>query len=129
VQNRFSFEDLTVFNESVNFSDEVYRVTSFFPKEEVFNLTSQFRRAANSISLNIGEGSGGTDSEFINFLRIARRSINECVVCIILARQQNYLNEEIEEKLRQHLTTLSKMISGLIKSIERRKQDQLTVNP
>ena len=117
MEDKFSFEDLIVFQESLSFLDDVYKITNTFPKEEMYRLTSQFTRAALSISLNIGEGSGGTKAEFINFLRISRRSVNECLVCIIVSRRQKYINEETEKHFRAQLTKLSKMIAGLIKSI------------
>jgi four helix bundle protein len=120
MEDKFSFEDLKVFQEAILFIKKVYQITNTFPKEETYNLTSQFKRAAVSISLNIGEGSGGTKNEFINFLRIARKSINECVVCVIIAKQQKYIGDEIEKELRVQLTSLSKMIAGLISSIEKR---------
>ena len=123
--DKFSFEDLKVFQESLIFLQKVYEITKTFPKEETYGLTSQFKRAANSISLNIGEGSGGTKNEFVNFLRIARRSVNECLVCVIIARQQNYLTADVELDFRKQLTTLSKMTAGLIKSLEEKREKEL----
>lgn len=122
MDEKFSFENLRVYEISLEFTDKFYSVTKNFPKEEIYALTSQFRRAAYSIALNIGEGSGGTKKEFISFLRIARRSVNECVVCISIASRQAYITNEIKFDLRQNLSTLSKMIAGLIKSIEDQKQ-------
>jgi four helix bundle protein len=118
--DKFSFEDLNVFQESLVFIDNVYHTVSAFPREEVYGLISQFKRAAVSVSLNIGEGSGGTNKEFINFLRISRRSINECLVCIIISKRQKYITSEQEIEFRKQLTRISKMISGLIGAIKKK---------
>jgi four helix bundle protein len=121
VDNKFSFEDLKVFQEALLFVDHVYLITKVFPKEEIYGLISQFKRAAVSISLNIGEGSGATNKEFINFLRISRRSVNECLVCAIISKSQNFITTEQEIEIRKQLTKLSKMISGLISAIKERE--------
>ena len=60
----------------------MYEITKEFPRQEIYGLTSQFRRAAVSIALNIAEGSGGTKREFSRYLVIASNSLKECVVCI-----------------------------------------------
>ncbi len=70
---KFNFEELLVYQKSLNFIDYAYDIKRKFPKEETFRLTSQFIRAANSIALNIADGSGGTKAEFHNFLRISKR--------------------------------------------------------
>lgn len=75
--NIFNFEKLIVYQKSLDYIDYVYELTNKFPKEEIYGLTSQWRRAANSVALNIGEGEGGTTKEFSNFLRISKRSIRE----------------------------------------------------
>lgn len=77
----FNFEKLVVYQKALDYVDYVYTLTNKFPKEEIFGLSSQFKRAANSIALTIGEGSGGTTNEFRNFIRISFRSLNERVVC------------------------------------------------
>ncbi|MGE5808171.1 MAG: four helix bundle protein [Nitrospirota bacterium] len=70
----FDFEKLIVYQKALDYVDVVYTITKTFPKQEMFSLTDQFRRAATSICLNIAEGSGGTKSEFNQYLKIARRS-------------------------------------------------------
>lgn len=77
----FDFEDLQLYQKSLIFIDFAYELTSKFPKDEMFGLTSQFRRAANSIALNIGEGFGESIALGLRYLRISRGSIRECVVC------------------------------------------------
>jgi len=75
METHFSFENLQVYQKALQFIDKVYLLTSSFPQFEMYTLTSQFRRAANSIALNIGEGSGGTKKEFIRYIGIAYRSL------------------------------------------------------
>jgi len=113
----FNFEELRVYQKALEFVDLVYLETKKFPAEEQYRLTSQFIRAANSIALNIADGSGGTKAEFKNFLRISRRSTRECVVCTTIARRQNFISPEKENEFRIKLVEISKMLNGLIKSI------------
>ncbi len=74
-------------------------------------------RAANSISLNIADGSGGSKAEFKNFLRISKRSTRECVVCISISVRQKFISKELENDCRKRLIEISKMLNGLIKSL------------
>ena len=115
---KFNFEELVVYQKSLNFIDLVYAITKKFPREEEYRITSQFIRAANSIALNIADGSGGTKAEFKNFLRISKRSTHECVVCITIAFRQKFIPAEVELDCRIKLVEISKMLNGLIKSID-----------
>ena len=112
---KFNFEDLQVYQKSLDLVDEVYSMSKQFPKDEIYGLTSQFRRAAVSISLNISEGSGGTKKEFLRFLRTASNSLKECIVCITIARRQNFISGDQHDEIRVKLVEISKMISGLRK--------------
>ena len=114
----FKFENLTVYQKSLEFIDTIYSITVKFPKEEQFRITSQFIRAAHSIALNIADGSGGTNAEFKNFLRISKRSTRECIVCLTIALRQNYITTEDELEIRMKAVEISKMLNGLIKSIK-----------
>jgi four helix bundle protein len=114
----FDFEKLKVCQKSLDLIDEIYNVADQFPDKETYNLTLQFKRAANSISLNIGEGSGGSRKEFIKFLTISRRSLRECVVCTTLAFRRKYIDEKTQSSLRNQLTEISKMLSGFINYLE-----------
>lgn len=90
----FKFEKLTVWQRAVDLSDKVDALTKKFPKEEVYILTSQFKRAADSVSLNIAEGSTGqTNPEFGRFLGYALRSNIEVVGCLHLAKRRMYISE------------------------------------
>ena len=113
----FHFEDLLVYQKSLDYLDFIYSITNKFPQDERFGLTAQFQRAAQSVCLNIGEGSGGTKLEFKQFIRISRRSIRECVVCTTIARRRKYISEPDEMKSRAACSQISKMLSGLLNSI------------
>ncbi len=123
-RDSFSFENLLVYQKSLDYIDFVYTLVLQFPKDEIFGLTSQYRRAANSIALNIGEGSGGTKNEFKNFIRIAFRSLNECVVCTTVAKRRNYINEADNQNSRNQLLEITRMLSGLRNSLNQ----ELTIN-
>jgi four helix bundle protein len=115
---KFNFEKLITYQKSLDYVDFAYSISENFPKNEIFALTDQYRRASVSISLNIGEGSSGTKKEFINFLRISNRSLRECVVCTTIAFRRNYISEEIQEKSRILLVEIAKLNSGLINSLK-----------
>lgn len=111
----FNFEDLKVYQKALDFVDIVYDMTKTFPKQEQYNLSSQFNRAAISIALNIAEGHGDTNAQFKRFLQIAKDSVNECVVCSTIAFRRGYLTKESNLHHRTLLSELAKMISGLAK--------------
>ena len=87
----FKFQKLEIWKLAIEFADEVHLLTRAFPKEEMFSLTSQFKRAADSVSLNIAEGSiGQTNAEQRKFIGYAIRSPAECVNCLYLSQRRNY---------------------------------------
>lgn len=115
----FDFEKLKVYQKALDYIDFVYRITKDFPKTETFSLTDQLKRASTSICLNIAEGSGGSKVEFKRFLKIARRSIRECVAITEIAKRQEYINSEMIRISRGYCLELSKMINGLMKSLKK----------
>ena len=91
----FKFENLRVWQKALDLADDVDKLTRTFPKEEVYVLTSQMKRAADSVSLNIAEGSTGqSNPEFKRFLNYSIRSIAEVVTCLHKAKRRNYINQE-----------------------------------
>jgi four helix bundle protein len=116
---KFRFEDLQVYQKSLDFVDLAYGVSKKFPTTEMYNLTSQFKRAAVSISLNIAEGAGDTNPQFNRFLQIASDSIKECVVCLTIANRRKYISEDENLANRRKLAELSKMISSLQKYLRK----------
>ena len=94
-----SFKDLVVWQRSHLLTLEIYEVTQCFPKEEIFGLTSQIRRAVSSIPTNIAEGCGRrTNAELANFLNIASGSASEVEYEILLAKEVGYISTEQFDK-------------------------------
>ena len=98
---------------------EVYKITESFPKEEIFGLTSQIRRASSSIGINIVEGCGrGSDEDFKRFLRNASGSAFEVEYILLLSKDLNYISEEKFLELSPKAEELKMKISKLILKIE-----------
>lgn len=111
--------DLKVWNNSISLVTKVYKMTSVFPKEELFGITSQLRRAAVSIPSNIAEGAARTSrKEFHKFLSIALGSASELETQLIISRNLNYLTIENSESLINELITIQKMIQSLMKNLK-----------
>jgi len=107
-----SFHDLEIWKLSHQLVLEVYKVSERFPKEEIFRITSQLIRAAYSIPTNIAEGMGRySRKDFINFLTIARGSVEECKYLILLSKDLNYIPELIFTELTAKYNSLGKMIN------------------
>jgi len=116
----FLFESLRVYQGSVAFADAIIALTKTFPRGFYF-LADQLNRAATSVSANIAEGNGRfTKADRIHFFTIARGSLLECVPLLDLAHRQGLLDESSHQSLRERIETISKMVSGLIKSKEGR---------
>lgn len=114
----FSFENLRVYNDSLIFSKNIYRHTKRFLKEEIFGITSQLRRAAYSVALNIAEGSGLTKSEFKNFLRRAGGLLYECIPILAIALDNEHISKEEYKTVYESCNTLARSISALTNSME-----------
>lgn len=114
----FRFEELKVWQNALDLSNEIDLLVKKFPVEERFSLSSQIKRAADSVVLNIAEGSTGqTAPEFKRFLNIALRSGIEVVACLFMAIKRNYINQEEFDKYYADYEVLSKMITKLRDSI------------
>ncbi len=116
-EDTFDFENLKVYQKALEYVDFVYKITKDFPKEELFSLTDQFRRAATSICFNIAEGSGGSKTEFKHYLKISRRSARECVAISEVAHRRSYVLKAERSESRSRCIELSKMLNGLMKSL------------
>ena len=115
----FKFEKLLVWQKALDLTDHIHNLSSTFPKTELFNLTSQINRAADSISLNIAEGSTGqTNLEFKRFLNIALRSDVEVVGCIHLAIRRNLISKQEFDKIYKMCEEILVMINGLKNSLK-----------
>lgn len=114
----FRFEDLQVWQKGMDLNDRVNSLTKTFPKDELFILTSQIKRASDSVVLNIAEGSTGqTKPVFKTFLNYSLRSAIEVVNCLIIADRRSYIKKEDFQKLYEEHEQLVKMITALRNSL------------
>jgi four helix bundle protein len=114
----FRFEELKVWHIAADLSNEIDLLVKKFPKIEIFSLGSQIKRAADSVVLNIAEGSTGQSSpEFKRFLNIALRSAIEVVACLYLAKKRKYILDDEHKKYYSEYEVLCKMITKLRNSI------------
>ena len=112
------FRQLAVWEKSHRLAITISKATIKFPKEELYGLTSQIRRASVSIPTNIPEGCGrNTDADFARFLQIAMGSASETEYEIILAHDLNFLTNEHYEKLHSQVEEVKRMLASLIKTI------------
>lgn len=91
----FKFEKLLIWQKSMDLGEEMNTLAYKFPKEETYNLSSQLRRASDSVALNISEGSIlQSNAEYRKFLGYSIRSLAEVVTCLYKAKRRNYISEE-----------------------------------
>lgn len=110
----FKFEKLKVWQSSLDIADKIHLLTKNFPKDELFILTQQIKRATDSIGLNIAEGSiGQTNNEFKKFLGYSIRSCAEVVACLYLASRRKYINDIQFQEHYECLDSLTKSIQAL----------------
>jgi four helix bundle protein len=114
----FNFENLNVYKKAIEFVRQIYFATKEFPRKEVFGITNQLRRAAVSIPLNIAEGSAQTKKGFRKFLDTARGSVYECIAVLQISNDIGYIDARKLEQLQTELVVISKMLSGLKRSID-----------
>jgi four helix bundle protein len=114
------FTDLEGWKQSHQSALDIYKVTKLFPKEELFGLTNQMRRAAVSVGSNIAEGfSRNTAKDKSQFYSVARGSATELESQLLLARDIGYLNEEVFDMTRERLNTVGKLVTGLLKYLQK----------
>lgn len=110
-----NYKKLDVWNKAVDFATQIYSVTKNFPKEEVYGLTSQLRRASVSISSNISEGAGrNSDKEFRQFLNISFGSCSEIETQLIISYKLGYLSKDDFTSLLEEVISIQKIIYKLI---------------
>jgi len=111
-----SFADLKAWRKGHRFVLAIYRITRTFPKEEMFGLTSQLRRAAISITSNLAEGFGRRGiKEKIRFYMIALGSLREAQNQLLIAKDLGYITPEEFKELAEKSVEISKIINSLIK--------------
>lgn len=107
----FRFEHLEIWKSAVAFNLKIYTSTRLFPREELFSLTDQLKRASISISANIAEGSGSSSKkDFMHYLDIAIKSCYETVSHLFIARDQKYISKTVFEDLYKDAEMLSRKI-------------------
>jgi four helix bundle protein len=114
------YEDLQVWQKSIDLAEQVYLATRNFPKEELFGLVMQMRRSSISISSNIAEGcSRNSPKEFQHFLSIASGSAAELKTQLVISRRVELMKKELSEMLVEHVNIVERMLAGLSKGIEK----------
>ena len=92
---KFKFENLIIWQKAMDYGENIFLLSNQFPKEEIYNLTSQIRRAVDSIALNISEGSiGQSNPEYKRFIGFAIRSLAEVVTCLHKAQRRKYISDD-----------------------------------
>ena len=117
-----SYKNLEVWQMSMTLAEDCYRLTSQFPKDEVYGMSSQIKRAAVSIPANIAEGYGRDQTgSFLQFLRIAQGSARELATHLILTDRVQLADQQSLMPLQDKCERISKMLRALIRSIGARK--------
>ena len=110
---------LSVWGKAHSLTVEVYRITTSFPRDELYGLTSQIRRACVSIPANIAEGCGREgEAEFARFLQIALGSASELEYHLLLAHDLRFLDEKNYDSLDVRMTEVKRMLTSLIKKLK-----------
>ncbi len=118
-------KDLRVWQQSMELVTYIYTMTKTFPKDEVFGLVSQMRRAAVSVPSNIAEGyARGTDREKLHFLRISSGSMSEIETQLMLSLNLGFISQEQHIELSEEITAVWKQLNALISSIKKRLSPQ-----
>lgn len=115
------FRDLKVYQKGIKFSQHIYDLTACFPKSEIFGLTSQLRRAACSIVLNIAEGAGSdSNREFVRYLEHSQKSTFETMAGMDIAKEIGLIKNSDYDACQQELIEISVMLKGLQQSLRKR---------
>ena len=115
----FKFEKLIIWQKAMDFGEQIDKITDVFPDKEKFNLSSQIRRASDSIALNIAEGAiGQSNLEQKKFIGYAIRSLAEVVTCLFKVKRRNYISENEFIKLYDEAYHLINMMSAFRKNIK-----------
>ena len=116
-----NYRELIVWQKAMDLVELVYRLARRFPKDELYGLTSQIRRAAVSIPSNVAEGQGRrTTAEFLRFLSIANGSLKEVETQLLLAERLAYIDQQQTAEAMALTTEVTRLINGLINSLEKK---------
>jgi four helix bundle protein len=115
----FRFEELRIYNKALDYVSWVYANTQMFPDSEKRGITAKFIGSAQSIAINIAEGSGRNKMQFIYYLKLAKSYIRECVVLTTICRRLEFLSDTDVEESRTFLVEMTRMLGALITSLQR----------
>jgi four helix bundle protein len=119
-----SYRDLRVWQEAMVLAEDSYRFSGALPREELFGLTSQIRRAAVSIPANIAEGYGrDSKGSYLNFLKTAQGSLKELETHLLLTQRLKLGSFEAAERLLSHCEAIGRMMHGLIRNVQIASED------
>src|SRR5688572_4658324 len=119
-----SYQNLKVWQAGMQLAKDCYLLTRRFPREEMFGLTSQIRRAAASIPANIAEGNGReTTQAYIQFLRISQGSLKELETHLILSHEVEVCRQQQTQPLLKQTDSLGRMLRALIRSLQRKVKE------
>ncbi len=114
-------KDLDVYKKSIELVKTVYALTAMYPKDEMFGLTSQMRRASVSIPSNIAEGAARqSDREFVQFLYISLGSLSELDTQIDISAELGFVNPQASVEIQSKILCIKQMLIGLINSVKSR---------
>ena len=117
-----SYKELVAWQKAMDLVELIYKTTFSFPREEMYGLTSQIRRAVVSIPSNIAEGQGRkTTRDFLNFLAVARGSLKEVETQILIASRLGYLQTPKEAPIIELIAEVGRIINWLINSLAERR--------
>jgi four helix bundle protein len=117
-----SYRDLRVWQDAMALAEACYAVTAAFPREEMFGMTAQVRRAAVSIVANIAEGHGRESTpSFVHFLRVAQGSLKELETHVLLSQRVRLLTDHTAESLLGRCEILGKRLRSLIRALQSRQ--------
>lgn len=114
-----NYKQLIVWQKSIDLTELVYKLTSRFPKEEVYGITSQIRRCAVSVPSNIAEGQArSSTAQFKHFLSISKGSLAELETQFIIAERLKFISAEESESFQTRVNEVGKLLNGLINSLK-----------
>ncbi|OGX41399.1 MAG: four helix bundle protein [Omnitrophica WOR_2 bacterium RIFCSPLOWO2_12_FULL_50_9] len=115
-----NYKSIKAFQLADDFAVEIYKVTQQFPKEELYGLTSQLRRAVVSVPTNIAEGASRQhQKDYLQFLYVARASLAETEYLLHLTNKLGYLRDELFGRIEEQKQEVAKTLFGLIEAVKR----------
>ena len=115
----FRFEDLRIYAKALDYVNWLHGIASTVSSDKKETLADMFVKSAQSIALNIAEGSSRNKAQFVYYLKMAKSSVRECVVYTEIAYRLGFMSDENKEYSRNQLMELTKMIGSLVASLQR----------